>query len=458
MLPADAAVGSEDGNLLGHKEAKTTLFASGGKAGSRGVQGGPLGGRSGTASADPSQAWRAAALLRGGPALASRTKPSAATEDPAPAGLKTGARQDQSGSRARAIDLAVDESGTLFVGTDKREIWGFERCGRGYGEGFVVTSGHHGSVQALATHPSRETTYATAAEDGQLCIWAVGYPDPVCRALLPRGGRSLAWSPDGRWLAAGLKRGAIAVYTADTLRRVAAWRHCEEDIDDLKFSPDGKSLAAASHDNFIDIYALDSEGAGGLRCKRTARCRGHTSYVTHIDWSADSRVIQSTCGANELLYWDAATGKALRSSRDNIEGDGHWATYTCTLGFPVMAIWPPNSDGTDINALQRSSDQRVVATADDFGGVSLFNCPCITAGAPKRRYHGHSAHVMNVRFTCGDRYLITVGGNDKSILEWRYHNRPPPPDSMQATQGSAQGQAAERRRGHGGKATRAAWG
>jgi hypothetical protein len=54
---------------------------------------------------------------------------------------------------------------------------------------------------------------------------------------------------------------------------------------------------------------------------------------------------------------------------------------------------PPNSDGTDINAVQRSRDGRVVATADDFGGVCLLNCPCITANAPKRRYSGHSEFV-----------------------------------------------------------------
>ena len=44
---------------------------------------------------------------------------------------------------------------------------------------------------------------------------------------------------------------------------------------------------------------------------RIARCSGHSSYVTHIDWSADSRIIQSTCGAYELLYFEASTGKQV---------------------------------------------------------------------------------------------------------------------------------------------------
>ena len=37
---------------------------------------------------------------------------------------------------------------------------------------------------------------------------------------------------------------------------------------------------------------------------RISRCRGHTSYVTHVDWSKDSKVIQSNCGAYEIIYWD----------------------------------------------------------------------------------------------------------------------------------------------------------
>jgi echinoderm microtubule-associated protein-like 6 len=72
-------------------------------------------------------------------------------------------------------------------------------------------------------------------------------------------------------------------------------QHHQEDIDDLKFSPDGRKLAVASHDNFIDVYALEERsgngngdgggggGGGGLYCRRVGRCRGHTSYVTHLE-------------------------------------------------------------------------------------------------------------------------------------------------------------------------------
>lgn len=55
--------------------------------------------------------------------------------------------------------------------------------------------------------------------------------------------------------------------------------------------------------------------------------------------------------------------------------DVRWATQNCHLGFEVAGIWPPDSDGTDINAVCRSHSTRLLATADDFGQVNLFRYP-----------------------------------------------------------------------------------
>lgn len=60
---------------------------------------------------------------------------------------------------------------------------------------------------------------------------------------------------------------------------------------DVRWSPDGQRLAVASNDNFIDIYDHDGKG---LKPKVT--CKGHSSFVTHVDWSADGKFLQSTSG------------------------------------------------------------------------------------------------------------------------------------------------------------------
>jgi len=60
----------------------------------------------------------------------------------------------------------------------------------------------------------------------------------------------------------------------------------------------------------------------------------------------------------------------------------------------------------------------VVATGDDFGLVKVFRFPNFE-GSSFNSFIGHSSHVTNVRFMARDRYLISIGGNDKSVFQWR---------------------------------------
>ena len=69
--------------------------------------------------------------------------------------------------------------------------------------------------------------------------------------------------------------------------------------------------------------------------KYLKRLRGHSSFITHLDWSMDNQLIRSTCGGYELLYWEVAAGRQILSSLDNIEGDTLWSTNTCIFGFEV---------------------------------------------------------------------------------------------------------------------------
>ena len=151
-------------------------------------------------------------------------------------------------------------------------------------------------------------------------------------------------------------------------------------------------------------------------------CRGHTSFVTHIDWSADGEFIQSSSGDYELLYWQAPYSDKMRDrhmmpgsprarlsakglerrrweqSRDMSDlADCDWHTWTLTLGFPVMGIWPAYSDGTDVNAVDRSPSKLLLATGEDTKEISLFRFPCLK-GAKSNKAKGHMSHVMCVRF------------------------------------------------------------
>lgn len=141
--------------------------------------------------------------------------------------------------------------------------------------------------------------------------------------------------------------------------------------------------------------------------------------VVEQDLKPGDIVLQSTCGAFELLFWRARAGTKVQSP--SAVKDTWWATYTCTFGWPVQGIYPPFSDGGDINAVARSHtfDQvPCLAVVDDFKNVKLFNYPCLRTGAVDKCYKGHAGFVANVAFNHDDTYLVTAGGDDKCIFVW----------------------------------------
>ena len=58
--------------------------------------------------------------------------------------------------------------------------------------------------------------------------------------------------------------------------------------------------------------------------------------------------------------------------------------------------------------------------------INYIHCrSCITliifiAGAKYRKYTGHSAHVTNVRFSGDKRRVISTGGADHGVFQWRF--------------------------------------
>ena len=87
--------------------------------------------------------------------------------------------------------------------------------------------------------------------------------------------------------------------------------------------------------------------------------------------------------------------------------------------WPVQGIYPAGTDGTDINAVDRSPAGDLIATADDFGSVKLLRFPCAMEKSKFVEFKGHSSHVTCVRWSLDGRNLMSVGGNDKCLFVWQ---------------------------------------
>ena len=68
----------------------------------------------------------------------------------------------------------------------------------------------------------------------------------------------------------------------------------------MRYNASGDRLAVGSHDNFIYIYNTSPDG----KYKPHGKLKGHSSFITGLDWSVDGDWIRSCCGAYELLFFN----------------------------------------------------------------------------------------------------------------------------------------------------------
>ncbi|KAM6917987.1 echinoderm microtubule-associated protein-like 1 isoform 5-T5 [Lycodopsis pacificus] len=305
--------------------------------------------------------------------------------------------------------IAEGRGETVLIGTTKH----FVLQGSLDGEFMPITQGHTDELWGLAVHPLKPQ-FLTCGYDRQVCLWDSSSHQLIWTKSMDDAAQSAGFHPSGAVVAIGTQNGRWLVLDSDSKDLVAVHTDGNEQLSAMCYGPDGNFLAIGSHDNYIYIYAV---AENGRKYSRVGKCSGHSSFITHLDWSVDSQYLVSNSGDYEILYWIPSVCKQVVSVETT--RDIEWATHTCTLGFQVFGLWPDGSDGTDINAACRSSDKSLLVTGDDFGKVHLFSYPCSQFRAPSHVYGGHSSHVTNVTFLYDDGYLVSTGGKDMSVMQWR---------------------------------------
>jgi len=310
----------------------------------------------------------------------------------------------------RALDYSANLD-RILVGTSNCDVVEIAD-----GEVEMLMDGHAGDIWGVAFHPAKPEVFASVADSGHLHLVDADARKMINVLALDWKPRAVTFSSapvDASYhLAVGGAKGVVRILDEDSLDILKEIKDSKQGISDLMYSPNNKFLAVGTYDAWIDVYAVDKG------YKRIARCIGHSATVRGIDWSEDSCILMSNSNDYELLFWDARTGKQIVNP-DAAGKDVNFATYTCMLGFPVMGIWHPEADGTDVNSLNRSHNEQLLVTADDHGRVKLFNYPCVIDDAPAHVYTGHSSHVMCARFSSDDSMVCTGGGHDKSVFQYR---------------------------------------
>ncbi|KAI6657030.1 Echinoderm microtubule-associated protein-like 5 [Oopsacas minuta] len=281
----------------------------------------------------------------------------------------------------------------------------------------ILNQGHgYGELWGLAIHPSKMIAI-TASHDSCIKSWDL-CTKRIISTLKNLSGpaQSIDINPNADLIAAGFCNGQFTLFelkengTLEMESAIKKKRDYSSTINIIKFSPDGTKLAVACSKNFVDIYKLP-------HLIKHATCKGFKGITSNLDWSHDSNFIQiNTLQYQRLIYQISDANLILDNE---VIGKIIWSTLTCVSGPDLLGIWSEDSESGDVNNSHLSNRGHILATGDDYGLVKLFNFPVNKKNATYLQFHGHSAHVTNLRFTCNDDYLVTTGGDDSCVFLWK---------------------------------------
>lgn len=107
---------------------------------------------------------------------------------------------------------------------------------------------------------------------------------------------SLAFSPDGRLLAAGGYTGDIALYNTSTWKPIRTLRGHTSTVWAVAFSPDGNYLASGSQDETAALWDVRTGS-------RRIVFKGHKSIIRGIAVSPDGRTVATTGWDHDARLW-----------------------------------------------------------------------------------------------------------------------------------------------------------
>lgn len=287
----------------------------------------------------------------------------------------------------------------------------------------------------LDTHPLNSSIFITAGDDGFVRVYNLERKELIRKKNYGIRLRSICYSPSGINIAVGTNEGSFFIINENLDIIISAIIDRRATIYDLAYSPNGKYLAVASHDNYIDIYEVESDLG---YYQRFMSCRGHSSYVTHIDWDINSSMIRSNSANNELFYWSLITD-ATKSVDPTSYRKVDWHTSKCILQWETKGIFGSKivkntTTNEDIehflspctvyccDRIKINNGLQLLAVGDAFGNIYIYRFPAFSNDMKYQAFHAHGGPVSNVKFAVNLKSLISIGATDGLVIQWNLDN------------------------------------
>ena len=238
---------------------------------------------------------------------------------------------------------------------------------------------HRNTVRALVFSPD-SASLATAAEGNEARVW-VSETGTFSYQLDGAVSATLAFSPDGRWIAGGSIAG-VEVWKAATGELVTEIQTAGG-VGSLAFGPEGVQLAigSATSSSGSNYYAAIMNVETGDVSTRVR----HKNPVRTVAFSPDGDYVASGSDGFNLRVWDPRTGAVVAEMRHGDE-------------IRKVAF---NSSGSRVVTLSLDGTARVwqAATGDEVARV------------------GHERGVADVDLSPDGRWLATASGNEVVVWE-----------------------------------------
>lgn len=276
----------------------------------------------------------------------------------------------------------------------------------------LIMQGHAELTSSLAIHP-KYAQYLTGGFDEQIHLFDSTSHSVIWSKCLTMPASAACFSPNGLMLVVGSTQGKWLVI--DTMSKEILFTNCDGTgtINCIKFSPNGDFFAMGSYD--ANIYVYQTTEMGNKFC-RVGACVGHSAPVKELDWSEDSRYLQTQSMNFELMFWKAHNCRPLEDEK--IIDDLKWFTHNCTIGFSVIGIWSDSIDSALINHCDKSSSQDLMVSVTDTGTINVFNWPPYYGQCLSQKYFGNVEKFNFVKFLCNDSKLIAIGAKNCVTTEW----------------------------------------
>lgn len=230
--------------------------------------------------------------------------------------------------------------------------------------------------------------------------------------------QSVSWSADGRWIAAALSSGPIALLESDGQGEVVLWKGHEGGCFSAAFSPTGSRLASVGQDGTARLWEPG-------RSEPCAVVEAGASWVEQLAWAPDGSQFAVSAGRKVLtlapdgtilhqfaprrstvtaLTWRADSQFLAAASYGEVQ---RWRTEDGALEEPLP--WK-----TSLISLAWSPDGQWMVAGTQEQSVQIWRLPF--RSGEELAMSGYPGKVRELAWHQDSRYLATGGGSE--IMVW----------------------------------------